>query len=229
MLETDPVYFGAAKPTGACIYAVFRDAETIPLDDGFLALVTVCMFGLKTRDVPRVYITQACLYAYLACPYQSFWRCGGRIGKFVGRVEGAHMPGGFRSCFIPDESGYGLELLIRVVMIRDNERCYLNPDAQRLVILDRFEHPLYARAAYLSVKVIGNALQVDVGSIEIGLYRGKRFLLYIPISNEVVGKTPLFGEPGYVVGILVEHGRLGVRVRYAATSCLLCVLHHVGG
>ena len=58
--ETDTVYFCPAKLTGARIYAVFCDAETVPFDNRFFALGTVGMFGIEAGNITRVYVPKSC-------------------------------------------------------------------------------------------------------------------------------------------------------------------------
>ena len=165
---------------------------------------------LVTGDIAGIDIAQPGLVSDLGSTMQCGYGRFQRIEELVAGHEPGDMPGHV-TVYGGQETGDGAQSLVVIVVTGDDERGHLYPNAHLAHLGDGIHDRLHARTAQLSIERIG-ALEVDVGGVQIGANGVQRFSGHVAVGHKDVLQAGRGSQPGTVVGILKEHGRLGVGV-----------------
>ena len=138
--------------------------------------------------------------------------------QLVGRVEAGDMPGDLGAELVGDEAGHVAQFRVAVVAPGDHQGGHLEPDAEAPIVAQAVEHPLQGGAGDLPVEFLGEALEVDVGRIEVGGDGRQGLGGGVAVADEDVLEPGRLGQHGRVVGVFEVDGRLGVGVGDAAAT-----------
>ena len=160
---------------------VALDVVPVAHDDGILARGAVRRAARFIVHVAGVDVVQPRELSDCPCARERLRRRGGDVAHLPVRVEGSEMQRHIRAEVLADPLALRAQLLIRVVLPRNEERRDLGPDLRLLDEVDqRIEHRLQAAAADLPVEVVGEALQVHVRRVHLRVELASRCLVDVP-------------------------------------------------
>src|SRR3990172_7878832 len=114
----------------ALFETILHEREAPPLDEEVATAMTARVLHVPGRDVADIHVAQARLSTDLARPFEDVQRRDGLIDELVGREVAADVPGRVWAKLLYEKRRERPQLFLRVVERGDDQRGYLQPDAQ---------------------------------------------------------------------------------------------------
>ncbi len=177
----------------------------------------------KNLHITQIHIAQPGALADVPGPEQGRHRGAGNIHEFVGRVEGAEVPGDIRGN-TGNKFGQTAQFLCAVVQAGNDEGGYFQPHAELVQALHRFQHRREFGPADVAVEFAAKGFDVDIGGIEPFTGTGGALgglLAHIAVADKDIGQPRFLGGEGAVFGKFKEDRGLGVGVADAPAASSL--------
>ncbi len=195
--------------------------EDVPVagDERLAARVAYRAAPLAIVHVAGVRVADALAHGDLAGPCE----CGGRRGRHIAhlpvRVERGEVDRHVGTEVLEHPLAQLLDLTIRIVLARDQERRQLEPDVGLLLQVDqRVQHGLEVRLRELPVEILGERLEVHVRRIHVPVELAPRLLAHVAGRDGHRLDAALVAGLGHVDGVLVEDHRIVVGEGDAAAA-----------
>ena len=173
----------------------------------------------RVVDVARVDVAQSVADRDFARTRQRRGRRARLVHHLPVRMERGEVQRHVRSELVGDPARHLLQLGVRIVLVRDQERRDLEPHP-RLVpqIFERLEHRAQLGAADLAIEALGEAFEVDVGRIHVAVELRTRLRAHVAGRHGDAAHAALATRIGDVDRVLHEDDRIVVRVRDARAA-----------
>ena len=159
--------------------------------------------------------------------FQGGDRSGGSPGHLVAGVKAGEVPRRIRAQLVPDEGGHVPQLLLGVVLLRDNQCGGLQPPPHPLDPLHVLQHRIQAGTAELVVEALGKGLEVHVDGIDQGSQLIQALRAHETVADHHVGQVLFLGQLGAVAHKLEKDRGLVVGVGDVLAVVLLRSLHEL--
>src|SRR6266853_1450495 len=147
------------------------------------------------------------------------------VGHLVVGMESGEVERHVRSELACNPLALGLDLRVGIVLAGNQQRGDLGPDIGLVVEIDeRVEHRLQVRAAYLDIELVGEALQVHVGRVHLGVEVATRLDSYVARRHRDRLNAEIVAGIGGIHRVLGENHRVVVGKRDALAAGAPCRL-----
>ncbi|MNE03700.1 hypothetical protein D3C80_962110 [compost metagenome] len=201
---------------------VVQDAVPVTLDQRRAAARTEGRAALGIVHIARVDIVQPLRQGDLPGAPERCRRGARGFEHLEVGVEGGEVQRHIRPQFPEYPGAQGLDLPVRIVVIRNQQGGDLRPDVGLVTQIDQgIQHRLQMRAGELEIEVVGEGLEVDIRRVHHREEFAARFGVYVAGGHRHRANAAFAAGDGRIDGVFGEDHRIVVGEGHAGTARIL--------